>query len=80
MNEKTNDIKLISSNIAEKGMNAYINDEIALHSLQNVGKDRMITLHVYSNPIDSCFAYDINTNQKKLVNTRYNQNFIIPTK
>ena len=78
MNEKTNDIKLISSNIAKKGMNAYINDEIALHSLQNVGKDRMITLHVYSNPIDSCFAYDINTNQKKLVNTRYNQNFIIP--
>ena len=78
LDEKTNNIKLISSSISEKGTNAYINDDIALHSLQNIGKNKMITLHVYSNPIDSCFAYDINTGQKKLVQTRYNKTFIIP--
>lgn len=71
-------LKLISTRTVGSGANAYIDDEIALHSLQNVGKNKMITLHVYSNPIDSCFSYDINTNQKKLVQTRYNKNFVIP--
>ena len=67
------ELKLIKSSVAEKGCNAYIDDEIALHSLQNVGKNRMITLHLYSNPIESCYSYDKATGQKKLVQTKYNK-------
>lgn len=33
----------------------------------------MITLHIYSNPIESCFAYNLNTNEKKLVQTKYDK-------
>lgn len=68
-----NKLKLLSSSVAEKGCNAYIDDDIALHSLQNVGTNRMITLHLYSNPIDTCYSYNKETCEKKLVQTKYNK-------
>ncbi len=36
---------------------AYINDDIGIHAIENVGPDRAVSLHLYSPPIDSCVYY-----------------------
>jgi cysteine dioxygenase len=77
---KKGELQLINSGISEKSTNAYIDDDIALHSIHNVGKGRMITLHLYSKPIDSCFVYDKKNGAKKTVDACYHANFPLAAK
>ncbi len=42
-------------------------------TLSKISENKMITLYIYSNPIKSCFAYNLNTNEKKLVQTKYDK-------
>lgn len=69
-----NKLKLIKTSKVSAGQQAYIHDDIALHSLQNIGDNKMIGIHLYLNPIDTCFVYDFN-GEKKLIQTRYNSAF-----
>lgn len=46
---------------------------ILAYTLFKISENKMITLHIYSNPIESCFAYNLNTNEKKLVQTKYDK-------
>ena len=73
IDETNQHLKLLSSSITTKGTNTYINDNIGLHSIQNIGENKMITLHIYSNPIDSCFVYNNSTHEEKLVQTKYDK-------
>lgn len=43
------------------GQVAYIADEIALHLVRPAAGQRAVSLHLYSNPIDSCRVYDAST-------------------
>ena len=73
INQQNQHLKLLSSSISQEGTYAYINDDIGLHSIQNIGENKMINLHIYSNPIEICFAYNLNNNEKKLVQTKYDK-------
>lgn len=49
----------------ELGAVAHVNDEIAWHTFANPGRERAVTLHFYSPPIDSCQYYDAETRTTK---------------
>jgi len=72
LDEKNNKLKLIKTAKLGPSEQSYIHDDIALHSLQNVGKDKMIGVHLYLNPIDTCFVYEVNGEERKLIQTKYN--------
>ena len=36
---------------------SYINDDMGIHAIENVGGDRAVSLHLYSPPIDACVYY-----------------------
>ena len=71
-------LRALEKKLFNSGDNAYMNDQIALHSLQNIGNDNMITVHLYSNPIDNCRVFDLHTKESKIVTTAYTGHFIMP--
>jgi cysteine dioxygenase len=40
-----------------------VHRERTIHRVATVGADRVVSLHVYSRPIDSCVAYDLETSR-----------------
>jgi cysteine dioxygenase len=71
LDDKNNKLKLIKTSRLGAEEQSYIHDDIALHSLGNIGKNKMIGIHLYLNPIDTCFVYDIDGEEKKLIQTKY---------
>lgn len=69
--EKNGKLKLTEGNQFHHKQSemSYINDNIALHEIRNVGNSRAITIHLYSLPIEMCSIYKPETGeviQKKL--------------
>lgn len=50
--------KAAAPRVFRPGQVAYIADEIALHLVRPTPGNRAVSLHLYSNPIDSCRIYD----------------------
>ncbi len=46
---------------ATAGEMTYINDDIAWHTVANPTRERAVSLHLYSGPIDSCSYFDPNS-------------------
>ena len=54
----------------ETGQVAFIDDDIALHLIRPA-RDRGVTLHLYSRPIDSCRIYDPRAGASRRVDLGY---------
>jgi len=39
----------------------YMNDDMGFHKLQNISKEKAISLHLYANPIDKCRVFNEKT-------------------
>ena len=63
-------IKIKTSQL-ESGKSFYINDEIALHQLQNKTNSPCLSLHLYANPIDTCSYFDEESASYKDIKLRY---------
>lgn len=48
----------VSKEVLQKGATAYQNDYIGFHKMYNSGKDRSISLHVYSGPVENWYVWD----------------------
>ena len=55
----------------QRGQVAYIQDEIALHVVRAAEGKRGVSLHLYSNPIDSCRIYDPQTGEESWLEAGY---------
>lgn len=79
IDDENKKLKLIKISKTNSGQQSYINDNIALHSSQNIGNNKMIGVHLYLNPINTCYVYDLNNGDKKLIQTKYNSTFAAPS-
>ena len=56
--EHVNDVlELKSSTILEPGSVTYMDDHMGYHAIQTL-ENRVMTLHIYMNPIDTCVVYN----------------------
>ena len=49
----------------------YLDGPADIHSINNLSKKPVVTLHVYAKPYDSCETYDIELNQIKRMEMKY---------
>ena len=49
----------------------YLDGPADIHSVNNVSKGPVLTLHIYAKPYDSCETYDIETKQIKRMEMKY---------
>lgn len=55
----------------QPGQVAYIEDEIALHLVRPADNQPAVSLHLYSNPIDSCRIYDPASDEVSRIDVGY---------
>lgn len=77
--EKQEKLELIKTSRFRANEQSYIHDNIALHSVENAGFSKMLGLHLYLNPIDTCYVFDPKSGAKKIVQAKYNATFIPPS-
>jgi len=52
-----------SDGIAQKGSLSYMNDDMGFHTIENIGKERAMSVHLYVNAITECTIWDDTQNQ-----------------
>jgi cysteine dioxygenase len=60
-----------SKAIVTHGDISYMSDFMGVHSLQNIGKNRGFSLHLYAKPITSCNVFNDDLDQFELVEMNY---------
>ena len=61
-------LKKIERIFAQKN---YLDGPADIHSINNLSKKPVVTLHVYAKPYDSCETYDLELNQIKRMEMKY---------
>jgi cysteine dioxygenase len=51
-------LKTTNQILLTPGKLTYMNDIMGYHSIENISKQRAMTLHIYASPIDSCKVYN----------------------
>lgn len=63
--------RVVGSERFGAGEASYIDDDIALHAIENVGDVNAISLHLYSPPIDACRYYDVEAGEFRIKRMSY---------
>ncbi len=56
--ESAESFQVTNESVLNPGRVTYMHDRMGYHSIENIGRQRAMTLHVYAKPIDQCKVYN----------------------
>jgi len=65
----------VSKEVLQKGATAYQNDYIGFHKMYNSGKERSVSLHVYSGPVEKWHIWDEDKGKAIEIDPWFDQKF-----